>query len=155
VIGITAAVGVAADRDLQRPDWRPLARLLGPAPPRHGPGRAFLIERYRFLFPLSLYMPGLRRIEPRVGARVNQLDVITISAPEQRLCWWGAACNLLPSSPQLAYPIPGFHFAWQRQVRQFTVQHFVSRHPIRIRSATVAPALYLTVLGKDDLLFQP
>jgi 4-amino-4-deoxy-L-arabinose transferase-like glycosyltransferase len=153
-MGLTAAIGVAADRGLQRPDWRPLARMLGPAPPRHGPGRAFLIQDYRMLLPLSLYLRGLRRIAPRVGARVNQLDVISISAPEQRLCWWGAACNLLPSTPQLSYPIPGFHFVWQRRVRQFTVQHFVSRRPVWVRPAVVAPALYLTALGKDDLLFQ-
>jgi hypothetical protein len=153
-LGLTAAVGVAADRGLQRPDWRPLARMFGPAPPAHGPGRAFLIQDYRMLLPLSLYMTGLRRIAPKVGARVNQLDVISISAPEQRLCWWGAACNLDRSTPQLSYPIPGFHFVWQRQVRQFTVQHFVSRHPVRIRSSLVAPALYETVIGKDTLLFQ-
>jgi 4-amino-4-deoxy-L-arabinose transferase-like glycosyltransferase len=153
-MGATAAIGVAADRGLQRPDWRPLAKMLGPRPPFHGPGRAFLIQDYRFLLPMSLYMRGLRRIAPRVGARVNQLDVISISAPEQRLCWWGAACNLLPTSPQLSYPIPGFHFVWQRRVRQFTVQHFVSRHPVQIRPAVVAPALYLTALGRDALLFQ-
>ncbi|HEX8977264.1 MAG TPA: glycosyltransferase family 39 protein [Solirubrobacteraceae bacterium] len=152
--GITAAVGVAADYSLQRPDWRPLAHLLGPAPPRHGPGRAFLIQRYRMLLPLSLYMPGLRRIAPVTGAIVNQFDVISISAPEQRLCWWGAACNLFPSRPQRSYRIPGFHFVWRRRVRQFTVEHFVSRHPVRIRSATVFPALHTTQLGHDDLLFQ-
>ncbi|MGH2894506.1 MAG: glycosyltransferase family 39 protein, partial [Solirubrobacteraceae bacterium] len=32
-IGVTAALGVAADRNLQRPDWRYVARILGPAHP--------------------------------------------------------------------------------------------------------------------------
>jgi mannosyltransferase len=153
-MGLTAAVGVAADRDLQRPDWRPLVRMLGPPPPAHGPGRAFLIQNYRMVLPMSLYMPGLRRIAPRVGARVNQIDIISIQSPQTGLCWWGAACNLRASRPQSSYPIKGFHFAWRRQVLQFTVEHFVSRHPVRIRSRTVAPALTATRLGKDDLLFQ-
>jgi hypothetical protein len=47
-IGVTAAIGVAADRNLQRPDWRCVARALGPAPaPMSGvAGRAILIQRY-------------------------------------------------------------------------------------------------------------
>ncbi len=153
-MGATAAIGVAADRGLQRPDWRPLARMLGPRPPSHGPGRALLIQDYRFLLPLSLYMPGLRRIDPRLGARVNQLDVITISAPSSGCAGGARPATCFRLSPQLAYPIPGFHYVWQRRVRQFTVQHFVSRRPVRIRPTVVAPALYLTALGKDALLFQ-
>jgi hypothetical protein len=152
-MGITAAVGVAADRDLQRPDWRPLIRMLGP-PPRHGPGRAFIIQRYRMLLPMSLYVRGLRRVAPRIGATVNQIDVIAIQSPHVGMCWWGAACNLQPSSLQVYYGFRGFHFVWRRQVRQFTVAHFVSRHPVRIRSATVAPAITGTHLGHDDLLYQ-
>jgi hypothetical protein len=153
-LGVTAAVGVASDRDLQRPDWRPLVQMLGHRPPRRGPGRAFLIQDYRMLLPMSLYMPGLRRIAPRTGAVVNQIDVISVSAPHVSMCWWGAACNLPATRPQSSYPFPGFHFVWRRRVRQFTVEHFVSRHPVRIRSRTIAPVLTLTVPGKDDLLFQ-
>ncbi len=36
-IGIVAAVGVARERNLQRPDWRPVAGLLGAAPNRRSP----------------------------------------------------------------------------------------------------------------------
>jgi mannosyltransferase len=153
-LGIIASVGVAADRVLQRPDWRPLARMLGPGPHRGQPGRAFLIQRYGFILPLSLYLPGLQRIPPRRGARVNQLDVIAFSAPEQPLCWWGAACNLRPSRLQPSYPIPGFHLVWRRRVRQFTVEHFVAAHPVVLRSATVARALTYTHLRKDSLVVQ-
>jgi hypothetical protein len=152
-MGLIAAVGVAADRDLQRPDWRPLIRMLGP-PPRHAPGRALIVQHYHMLLPLSLYMRGLRRIDPRIGARVNQIDVIAISSPRVGTCWWGAACNLRSTQPQSSYPFRGFHFAWRRRVLQFTVEHFVSRHPVRIRAATVAPVLTETRLGKDDFLYQ-
>jgi mannosyltransferase len=150
-LGISAGVGVASDRILQRPDWRPVARLLGPAP--HGAGRVILIEKYQMLLPLSLYMPGLRRIAPRKGVIANQLDVITIAAPKvPTFCWWGAACNLVPSRPQTAHRIAGFRFVWRRQVRQFTVEHFVARHPAR--SATIAHALPPTVLPNGDYLYQ-
>jgi mannosyltransferase len=150
-LGITAAVGVASDRILQRPDWRPVARTLGPAP--HGPGRVILIQKYQMLLPLSLYMPGLRRIAPKTGVIANQFDVIAISAPRvPTFCWWGAACNLIPSRPQAAYRIAGFRFVWRRQVRQFTVEHFAARHPVR--PSTIAHALTGTVLGNDDFLYQ-
>ena len=58
--GLSAAVGVATERKLQRPDWRGVARVLGvrPAPGPHG--RAILVQHYRDLLPLSLYLPGLR-----------------------------------------------------------------------------------------------
>ncbi|MEO6857274.1 MAG: glycosyltransferase family 39 protein [Solirubrobacteraceae bacterium] len=153
-LGIFASVGVAADRGLQRPDWRPLAQLLGPGPHRGQPGRAFLIQRYGFVLPLSLYLPGLQRIPPRRGVRVNQLDVIAFSAPEQPLCWWGAACNLIPTRLQPRYPIAGFHLVWRRRVRQFAVEHFAARQPVVLRSATVARALTYTHLRKDSLLVQ-
>ena len=106
-IGVTAAVGVAAERNLQRPDWRYVARALGTVPtPRRGiAGRAILIQHYRTLLPLSLYLPGLR-VMPAAGARVTELDVIAMSSPQEPLCWWGAACNLIPSRMQRRYARP-------------------------------------------------
>ncbi len=153
-LGIIASVGVAADRGLQRPDWRPLARMLGPGPQRGQPGRAFLIQRYGFILPLSLYLPDLQRIPPRRGARVNQLNVIALSAPEQPLCWWGAACNLIPTRLQPSYPLAGFHLVWRRRVRQFTVEHLVAIHSVLLRPATVARALTYTHLRRDSLFVQ-
>ena len=150
-LGITAAVGVASDQILQRPDWRPVARVLGPPP--HGGGRVIVIERYNFFLPLSLYTPGLRRISPRKGVIAKQLDVITIAAPKvPPFCWWGAACNLIPTRPLAAHRIAGFRFVWRRQVRQFTIEHFVARHPAR--SATIAHALTEKALAREDFLFQ-
>ena len=81
-IGVTAAVGVAAERNLQRPDWRYVARALGPAPARPGiAGRAILIQHYRTLLPLSLYLRGHsgvharpRRARRRPSARIVIID---------------------------------------------------------------------------------
>jgi hypothetical protein len=54
---VTAAIGVAADREFQRPDWRVVAHMLGATP---ATGRVILVQHYRDLLPLSLYEQGLR-----------------------------------------------------------------------------------------------
>src|SRR5260221_6525184 len=96
-MGIVAALGVAVDRKLERPDWRGVAGTIGPRPPAGaGADRAILVQHYRTLLPLSLYMSGLRYASKR-GAVVNELDLVAIRSPQQPACWWGAACNLIPS----------------------------------------------------------
>jgi uncharacterized membrane protein len=152
-IGLTATVGVAADSSLQRPDWRPVARALGPRP---APGRArlILIQHYRDLLPLSLYTPDLKFQRAGAAAGVSEIDVISIRSPQQRLCWWGAACNLIPSQMQSRYDIPGFHEVSLRHVEQFAIMRLVSRRPVRVTRAAVAAALTTTTLGHDDLLVQ-
>jgi hypothetical protein len=51
--------------------------------------------------------PGLR-VLPRGGARVDELDVIARSSPREPLCWWGSACNLIPSRMQRRSAVRGF-----------------------------------------------
>jgi mannosyltransferase len=153
--GIVAAVGVMSERDLQRPDWRGPARALGPRPTAGaGAGRAILVQHYRELLPLSLYVPGLESF-PRRGSRVSELDVISIAAPRVRLCWWGAACNLTGSHLQSAYPIPGFRIVSRTQAFQFTVLRMVTATPVRLTSQMVSRALTTTSLHRDELLLQP
>ena len=156
VIGLTAAIGVAADRSLQRPDWRYVARLLGPTHPATHPaaGRAILIQHYRTLLPLSLYLPHLR-VLPAAGARVGELDVISMSSPREPLCWWGAACNLIPSRMQSRYAIWGFDVAWTRHVLQFDIKRLVARRPVLLTPAEVSRALSATRLRHDVLELQP
>ena len=139
-LGVAAAGAVAFDRSLQRPDWRRLARLLGSeAPPG---GRAILVQRFRTLLPLSLYLPGLKflpgltirpgeRVPPGMqhgSATVSELDVVAMQAPRVYLCWWGATCNLTPSSLRTSYPVAGFRVVWRRSVYPFTVLHMVAVH---------------------------
>ncbi len=152
-IGVTAAVGVATQRNLQRPDWRAVARVLGPRPDHGSPGRAILIQHYRTLLPLSLYLPQLKFLGGG-GAVVNELDVISISSPQQPLCWWGAACNLIPSPMQPSYPLPGFHRLWRRRALQFTITRLVSGRPVLLTGSAVAAALTSTILRRDELLQQ-
>jgi 4-amino-4-deoxy-L-arabinose transferase-like glycosyltransferase len=154
-IGLAAAIGVDADYNLQRPNWRLVARALGPAPTA-GHDRVLLIQHYRMLLPLSLYMPHLAFMRgPGVAAhRVTQLDVIAMRSPQQPLCWWGAACNLIPSQMQTSYAIPGFHIAGRRQVEQFTILRLLPDRPMTLTAAAVSRALQTTELRHDGLIVQ-
>jgi hypothetical protein len=152
-IGVTAAIGVAVDPNLQRPDWRVVANSLG-RHPAAGYGRAILIQHYRDLLPLSLYLPGLKFMKAR-GAAVSELDVVSFTSPPTGgFCWWGSACNLWPSVMQPAYPVPGFHEVWRRHALQFTILRLVSSHPVRLTPHVLATALRTTRLRSDDLLIQ-
>jgi len=154
--GIVAAIGVAADRNLQRPDWRGVARVLGARPAAGVGTRVILVQHYRDLLPLSLYVPGLQFWRSDRAERARELDVVSISAPRVSLCWWGAACNLSPSQMQSSYPIPGFRELWLRHVYQFKIMRLVSRTgaPVRLTQQTVARALTATTLPRDELLIQ-
>lgn len=149
--GVLAAVGVALNRNLERPDWRPVARALGPAPTTTG--RVILIQHYRVLLPLSLYLPRLRFL-PRGGALVDELDVISIRAPQQNACWWGAACNLIPSQMQRSYPVPGFRIVGEQRIHQFTLLRLRAATPVRLTRKMVSSALTTTGLRHDGLIYQ-
>ncbi len=154
-IGLVATIGIDVDRSMQRPDWRPVARALGPAPGARppAPARVILIQHYRTLLPLSLYLPHLA-VVPRQGARVRELEVVSMTAPGQPLCWWGAACNLIPSRMQRGYDVLGFHVRWRRHVHQFTILCLTSDREVRLTRTAVARALTTTRLRHDELLVQ-
>jgi mannosyltransferase len=151
-IGIFATVGIATERSMQRPDWRYVARALGTQVPA-APGRAILVQHYTDLLPLSLYLPGLRALSG--PERVRELDIISVVSPAQPLCWWGAACNLIPSRMQRRYNIAGLHAVSRRHVLQWTILKMVARHPVLLTPAEVARALHSTSLRNDKLTYQP
>ena len=162
-IGVASALGVAFDRNLQRPDWRVVARALGTRPvvaagaagAPAGPGsRAILIQHYRDLLPLSLYVPGLHFMGGG-GATVSELDVVSFTSPPSAgFCWWGSACNLWPSRAQASYPVSGFHTVSRRQELQFTIVRMVAPHPVHVTPADVSRALTATRLANDGLIVQ-
>ncbi len=152
-IGIATALGVAFDRGLERPDWRVVARALGTRPRPTGT-RAILVQHYRDLLPLSLYVPGLRFMGG-AGATVSELDVVSFTSPPSAgFCWWGSACNLWPSSMQSSYALPGFRVVERRHELQFTVLRMVASHPVRVTPSEVSRALTATRLANDGLLVQ-
>jgi 4-amino-4-deoxy-L-arabinose transferase-like glycosyltransferase len=152
-IGVTTAVGVARNRNLERPDWRVVAGALGLRAPAGG--RAILVQHYRDLLPLSLYEPGLK-FWPGGGAiAVRELDVVSFtSPPSSGFCWWGSACNLWPSQMQTSYAVAGFHTVSERRVLQFTILRMLASHPVAVTPAAVARALTATNFANDELLLQ-
>jgi hypothetical protein len=156
-IGAVAAIAVSFDRHFQRPDWRGLARAIGPRLPA-GSGRAILLQNYPGILPLQLYMPGLRFIKAR-GARVDELYVVaaTEGLPKAWFCWWGSACNLSPSTLDTSIRLRGFHRDGPVfQVSQFQVLRLRSTTPVRLTPREVSEALSSTTppLPFDGLLFQ-
>jgi hypothetical protein len=162
-IGVAAAVGVALNRTYQRPDWRGVVRVLGVHPSADVAGRAILIQLYRDVLPLSLYMPGLRAWPHHGTDKYNiytgnqtasEFDVVTMTSPGGKLCWWGSACNLVPSQLQRAYEISGFSPVWIRHFDQFTIMRLRAQRPVEISPQMVSSALTNTNLMYDDLLIQ-
>jgi 4-amino-4-deoxy-L-arabinose transferase-like glycosyltransferase len=155
--GIVAAIGVATSRDFERPDWRVVARVIGPRPApavAAGGGRAILVQHYRDLLPLSLYVPGIRFMSRR-GATVSELDVVSFTTPPSPgFCWWGPWCNLWPSRMQRSYHIRGFHPVWRRHALRFTILRLVPDHPLRLTPHAVSRALHTTHFRNDELLIQ-
>jgi 4-amino-4-deoxy-L-arabinose transferase-like glycosyltransferase len=153
VMGVTTAIGVAVDRGYERPDWRVVAAALGSGSPAGG--RAILVQHYRDLLPLSLYMPGLQFARGDGAVRVSEFDVVSFTAPvSSGFCWWGPACNLWPSRMQGRYPVAGFHVVSKRRALQFTILRMVSSRPVRLTPAAVARALSATHFANDELLLQ-
>ena len=163
--GAAAAVGVSVDSKYQRPDWRPVAHVLGARPAPGVVQRAILIQSYRDVLPLSLYMPHLQAWAHTGTDKyslymhnyvVSEFYVITISSPPapKTGCWWGAACNLVSSTLQSTYPIPGFHTTWIRRTHQFTILRMVAPRPVTVSPQMVSNALTNTQLKYDDLLVQ-
>jgi mannosyltransferase len=162
-IGVAAAIGVALDRNYQRPEWRGVVRVLGARPAPGVSGRAILIQLYRDVLPLSLYMPSLRawphhgtdKYNIYTGTQtVSELDVVTMTSPPGKLCWWGSACNLIPSQLQSSYRIPGFRPVWIRHFEQFTLMRMQAERPVVVSPQMVSSALTNTNLIYDDLLIQ-
>ncbi len=141
MIGITAVISVATDTNLQRPDWRALARAIGADRPTQG-GRAILLQRHVFLMPLALDVPGLHFVMP-AGARVRELDLIAIRAPSDAwFCWWGSACNLLSSKLDTSIRVRGFHrYGPVLHVNQFSILRLRSAATVRLTPVEVSRAL--------------
>jgi mannosyltransferase len=153
-IGLTAAVSVAVNRDYERPDWRGVARVLG-ARPAPGVGeRVILVQHYRDLLPLSLYVPGVKFLLPGQSAQVRELDVVSFTAPRVHLCWFGAACNLSGTDMQVRYHVGDFRPVSRRHIYQFTVLRMTSSRPVTVDATVVSQALHTTRLRDDELLVQ-
>ena len=154
-VGLVASIGVAADANLQRPDWRGLARAIGSRRPAAG-GRAIFIQHYPGLLPLAVYMPGLRFLKTQ-GALVDELDVIAMTAPPNSwFCWWGSECNMSPTELDTSIRVHGFHPDGPvLRVDQFSILRLRSTTAVRLTPQEVSRALTKTTLPNDGLMIQP
>ncbi len=154
-IGVAATIGIAVNRDFQRPDWRGVVRVLGARPAGAAASRAILVQHYRDLLPLSLYLPRLKFVG-RAGATVSELDIVSFTSPRSAgFCWWGSACNLWPSRMQDSYAIPGFRAVSRRRVYQFTILRMVATGgPVRVTPGELWRPLTTTRPRNDELLVQ-
>lgn len=141
-VGLTAAIGVAVTPDLQRPDWRDAAKVIGPA--SGGTSRAIVLEDYpahNLLMPLRLYLTEARHLEN--PASVNELDVVAFwSPPTSIFCWWGAACNLVPVRLDATVHVPGFQVVGPvRHAGGFSILRLRSASPLRLGPVGILRAL--------------
>jgi len=87
---------------------------------------------------------------------VSQIDIISASDVHHLggFCWWGSACNLVPSTLSRSYRIPGFHVASRSHFEQFHVLKLVSEQPRTVTRMSIARAVHHPRLLRDALLFQ-
>jgi 4-amino-4-deoxy-L-arabinose transferase-like glycosyltransferase len=167
-IGATATIGIAANYYMQRPNWQRVAQLLGPLPAHTH--RLILIFRNNGGPPLALYMPHLSyfgRVNQNAASDkadetdisepdVSQIDIISASDIHHLgdFCWWGSACNLVPSVLSRTYLIPGFHAAARGHFEQFHLLKLVSGQPRTVTRNSIARAVHHPQLLHDALLLQ-
>ncbi len=153
-IGVVATIGVATNYDMQRPNWQPVGRLIGP-PPRSGT-RLVLLLRNPGLLPLGLYVSRLRYADANAFHDVSQIDVIAVrDIPGLGgFCWWGSACNLSPGTLPQSEWVRGFHPVWRRSVEQFSVLELASPRPRSVTRDAVGLMVRHELLTNDTLLLQ-
>jgi mannosyltransferase len=129
LLALFAAGTAAIDTrpDLQREDWRSVARALG-APA----GRRALIVPAQGRALLD-YLPGLRWNVAR-HQRVREVDLIGshTDAGQGLACWWGGACALPRKLLPAARPFRGFRRIVSRRVGPFIIERFVASAPHRV-----------------------
>ncbi|MBS1870707.1 MAG: glycosyltransferase family 39 protein [Actinobacteria bacterium] len=113
-ISLAIVVGVLADAQYQRQDWRGLARALGAG---DGP-RALVIAPANGELALRYYLPGLRTLAPR-GAAVREVDVVTVAGARDP----GKAPEI-PQPTAAALAVPGFAPAGARTTKTFALLRF-------------------------------
>jgi uncharacterized membrane protein len=177
VIGMIAVIGVASDFWLQRPDWQPVARAIDPSltteqlpasakPPFISPfigtrltsgSRLVIVQGNPGIFPLGLYLPGLAYDRAAVNHHVAEIDIIAVNDHPGlgTYCWWGSACNLVPSPLQATYAIPGFHEVRTLHVRQFSIRVLAANAHQTVTRAQLLAALHRRSFTHDGYLIQP
>ena len=124
---MAATVAVPTHPDLQRADWRDVARTLG----RPTVARALIVPAAGRT--LLDYLPGLHW-NVAGHPRVAEVDLIGSRTHAARglACWWGGACGLPRRLLPNADPFPGYRRIAYRRVGPFIVARYRAASPHRV-----------------------
>ena len=148
---------IEATPDLQRLDWRPVAKALG-ASPLHG--RLVVLQKYPYWQALSPYLPGLVPFGYQSGQYPVSVEVVTIRAGESESCWWCSARGadgMAPSTKSVGF----FPFASTIGAGRFLITSYRSSNPFLVEreripiTGQVVAASLTTTLGSGAVLYQP
>jgi hypothetical protein len=139
---VFVVISVNTRPELQRDDWRGIARALGVPDPH---GRAIVVSPINGSIPLRLYLPRARTF-PAAGAQIGEVDAVAVAPREA-----GATRSAPPVRKILA--LPGFRQESVHQGRTFTVVKYRAMAPVpetRVLLSRLALAR-----GTPDFLFEP
>ena len=150
-VGVAVAAGLCAlslfvvlsvnERpELQRDDWRGIARTLGPAPPG---ARAIVVSPINGSTPLGLYMPGLSKLG---SAKVSEIDAVAVA--EHR----SGATRHAPPIPSVPPP-PDFHEIGRHSGPTFTVIRYQADIPLPVTPSSLGS--FALEPGTPDYVLQP
>jgi mannosyltransferase len=139
---IFVVISVNTRPELQRDDWRGIARAMGVPDPH---GRAIVITPINGKLPLRLYVPRATAFPP-AGTPIGEIDAVAVSRRE-------AGADRVPPPVPRVRPLPGFREESRHMGRTFTVVKYraaapVLETPILLRSLSFEP-------GIADLLIEP
>jgi hypothetical protein len=140
-LSVFVVVSVSARPELQRDDWRGIARALGPP----AGSRAIVVSPINGSIPLGLYLHGLTKLPP-AGAQVSEIDAVAVA---QRVA--GQTRSAPPVPP--ATPPPGFREVARHQGPTYTVVRYRAAAPVAITPVMVAPVALPP--ASHDYVLQP
>jgi 4-amino-4-deoxy-L-arabinose transferase-like glycosyltransferase len=120
-LSVFVVVSVDARPELQRDDWRGIARTLGPPT---GGARALVVSPINGSIPLGLYLPGLSKLTS-AGAPVTEIDAVAVA---QHKAGETRRAPAIPSVP----PPPGFREVARHSGPTFTVVRYRADAPMPI-----------------------
>jgi hypothetical protein len=120
-LSVYVVLSVDARPELQRDDWRGIARTLGPPTAR---ARAIVVTPINGSIPLGLYLPGLSTLTP-AGAPVSEIDAVAVATRK------AGETRHAPPVPTVAPP-PGFREVGRHSGKTFTVVRYRADTPMPI-----------------------
>jgi hypothetical protein len=139
-LGLFVVLSVNERPELQRDDWRGIARTLGPAPPG---SRAIVVSPINGSIPLGLYMPGLSKLR---SAKVSEIDAVAVAERET------GETRHAPPIPKVSPP-PDFHEIGRHSGPTFTVIRYQADIPLPVTPFSLGSFALLP--GTPDYVLQP